>query len=154
MSEYRIEKFRYPVIVTMAGGERIEGDMFVQAYARFRTGPEEPPDILNGDEPFFPLVDGRGDTLLIAKDQVMEVEAVVTEEDDEFRRAGLRPEMIEVTLVGGSALQGAVHVEVAADRPRLLDFLNRFDERFLLLQTTDGVHLVNRRYIARVRPLD
>jgi hypothetical protein len=154
MSQYRIEKFRYPVIVTLAGGERIAGDMFVQAYARFRSGPEEPPDILNGAEPFFPLVDERGDTLLIAKDQVAEVEAAVTEADDEFRLAGLRPEVIEITLVGGELRQGAVHLEVATDRPRLLDYLNRFDHRFLALQTTDGVRLINRRQIARVRPLD
>ena len=154
MSEYRIEKFRYPVIVTLAGGERIAGDMFVQAYARFRSGPEEPPDILNGAEPFFPLVDERGETLLIAKDQVTEVEAVVTEEPDEFRLAGLRPEVIEITLAGGETRQGAVHLEVAVERPRLLDYLNALNLRFLVLQTTDGVRLINRRHIVRVRPLD
>jgi hypothetical protein len=128
--------------------------MFVQAYARFRSGPEEPPDILNGSEPFFPLVNERGETLLIAKDQVAEVEAVVTEEVDEFRLAGLRPEAIEITLVGGEIRQGAIHLEVAADRPRLLDYLNRFDQRFLTLQSSDGVRLINRRHIVRVRPLD
>ena len=40
--DYRIEKTRRAVDVTLANGARLEGDVFVQPFARFRSGPEEP----------------------------------------------------------------------------------------------------------------
>ena len=39
-------------------------------------------------------------------------------------------------------------------RTRVLDYLNRVGERFLLLYTSHGIVLLNRSYIERVRPLD
>ena len=155
IGDYHIEKFRYPVIVTMTDGSRIVGDMFVQSIAPFRTGPEEPPDILNDAEPFFPLAAEDGDTLLLAKDHVAEVEAVLPERDDlSAPLAGLRPAVVEVSLVGGVTRGGSLLMERHADRPRLLDYLNRLTDRFLTLQSTEGVRLINRRLILRVRPLD
>ena len=47
MNEYRIEKAPHPVLVTLFGGERIPGAMFVQAYARRHYGREDAADILN-----------------------------------------------------------------------------------------------------------
>ena len=152
--DLHIEKFRYPVVVTLVGGERIVGDMFVQSIAPFRTGSEEPPDVLNDAEPFFPLACDDGDTLLIAKDHVAEVEAVLPERDDDEMLIGLRPAVVEVVLTNGIVRGGSILLEGHSDRPRLLDFLNRLSERFLTLQSTEGVRLVNRRLIARVRPLD
>ena len=152
--DLHIEKFRYPVVVTMIDGERIVGDMFVQSIAPFRTGSEEPPDILNDADGWFPLAAEDGETLLIAKEHVAEVEAMLPERDDEELLAGVRPAVVEVTLANGIVRGGSVLLHQHADRPRLLDFLNRFDQRFLTLQSTEGVRLVNRRLIARVRPLD
>jgi len=152
--DLHIEKFRYPVVVTMVDGARIVGDMFVQSIAPFRTGSEEPPDILNDPDDYFPLAAADGDTLLIAKDHVAEVEAVLPERDGEEMLAGVRPTVVEVVLSNGLVLGGSVLLPAHVDRPRLLDYLNRVSERFLTLQSTEGVRLINTRLIGRVRPLD
>ena len=154
MDVYRIEKSRFPVTLTMLAGERIAGDMFVQDYARFHTGPEWPLDILNQADPFFPFATSAGETLLIAKERVAIVEAAPPPEGDPERAAIARSAVVELRLTGGLECAGAVSLELPSDRPRLLDFLNRFHERFLMLLTPDGARFVNRRLIELVRPLD
>ena len=152
--DLHIEKFRYPVVVTMVDGARIVGDMFVQSIAPFRTGSEEPPDILNDPDDYFPLSAADGETFLIAKDHVAEVEAVLPVRDGEEMLAGVRPTVVEIVLSTGLVRGGSVLLPAHVDRPRLLDFLNRVTERFLTLQSTEGVRLINTRLIARVHPLD
>src|SRR5688572_7064991 len=70
MSDLRIEKGRTSVLLTMAGAGSLSGEMFIQSYSRRGDGPENPEDILNDAEPFFPLALDDGNTMLIAKDQV------------------------------------------------------------------------------------
>ncbi len=152
-SEYRIEKDRLPVVVVMTAGDRLLGEIFVQAYARHRLGREEPMDVLNAGEPFFPLALPGGETLLIAKSQVREVE-IVGEFSTEAATLASRAASVELALSGGHVRVGCVYLEVPYDRPRLLDFLNRFEQRFLPLHTDDGVRLVNVELIDRVRQLD
>lgn len=154
IGDLHIEKFRYPVVVTMMDGARIAGDMFVQSIAPYRTGSEEPPDILNDADPWFPLAAEDGDTLLIAKEHVAEVEAVLPEREEDEMLAGFRPAVVEIVLSNGVVRGGSILLAAHTDRPRLLDFLNRLDIRFLTLLSTEGVRLINRRSIARVRPLD
>ncbi|MGH7662832.1 MAG: hypothetical protein ACRENI_00815 [Gemmatimonadaceae bacterium] len=154
MDPYHIEKFRYPVVLRLLGGAELAGDMFVQTRAPYREGPEAPPDILNGQEPYFPLVREDGQTLLVAKDRVVDVQAVMPEDADPLRMPGARASVLEFTLAGGLVLSGEVLLELPADRARPLDYLNRLDERFLTLRTADGLRFLNRRLIELVRPLD
>lgn len=153
MNEYRIEKGRVSVALTLRDGTRLVGEVFVQAYARNRHGREEAPDIMNEPEPFFPLASADDTTLLIAKDQVQEIEippASGAAPDDE---TGARPAQVEITLASGLVRSGSVLLELPVDRPRLLDFLNRSHERFLTIQTGDGVRLLNRAMISYVRQM-
>jgi hypothetical protein len=154
--DYRIEKSRLSVVVVTAGGERMAGELFVQPFSRYRMGPEQAPDIMNASEPFFPFATDDGETVLIAKDQVREVEIAFApgEVEDPELAAGARRALIEVTLTDGSAVTGGVYLQAPTDRPRLLDFLNRFDSRFVTLYTPGGARLINRSLIERVRPLD
>lgn len=152
-SDYRIEKDRIAVVLTTLDGERLAGDLFVQPYTRYRMGREQAPDLLNSPEPFFPL--GTDDAMqLLAKDNVREVEVPSDEQEDMTTHAGARATEIEVMLAGGVVRTGVVLVETPSDRPRLLDYLNRLESRFLTLYTPDGVRLLNRRFIERVKPLD
>jgi hypothetical protein len=156
-NDYRIEKSRRQVAVTTLDGERLVGDVFLQAYAHRRHGPEAPTDLLNDDEPFFPLALVDGGTVLLAKERVREVEIPgerATDDDDPYAAAGVRWFQVELTLLGNVLRSGSIRVELPFERPRLLDFFNRFSERFLTLDADDGVRLVNRRCIERVRPLD
>ena len=156
-NDYRIEKSRCQVAVTTVDGERLLGDVFLQPYAHHRTGPEAPVDLLNDDDPFFPLGLEDGTTLLLAKERVREVEVPDDRDpdgDEEFAAPGVRYASVELTLLGNVVRAGSIRLELRYERPRLLDFFNRFAERFLTVYADDGVRLVNRRCIERVRPLD
>jgi hypothetical protein len=154
MSDLRIEKARFPVTVTLMSGARVAGEMFVQSHSRHHPGAEEPRDVLNDAEPFFPLATSWGETLLIAKEQVRDVEAEGTYVADHIAREGLLAAVVEVNLVDGEMLCGSVLLETSSGRTRLLDSLNIFGDRFLALYMTSGARLINRRLIQYVRPLD
>jgi hypothetical protein len=152
MSDYRIEKVRHRVEVILANGRRLDGDVFVQAHARFRAGQEEPLDLLNDDSRFFPLVLASGEAYLIQKSQIAVVCTPLPDRDDAAERGviGMR---IEITLVDGSSHAGTIFPEVRAGRNRLIDVLNDGAECFHSLFTTDQLRLVSRFHIAYVRPL-
>lgn len=151
-NEYRIEKDRLAAVLVTVGGERVAGELFVQASPRNRYGREEAADILNSAEPFFPMLTSDGQLFLVAKERVRELESRDPMPTDEWQIGA--PATIEVMLTGGSVHQGNVYVESLSGRTRVLDYLNRVGERFLLLYTTRGTVLVNRSFIERVRPLD
>jgi hypothetical protein len=153
-NDYHIEKTRCPVGLTTVGGERIVGEIFVQAYSRHPARGEAPSDILNDDAPFFPVAVRDGATLLVAKEHVRDVE--VGARDDGFPDVfpGVIAVPVELALSGGGVRAGRIYVGLPYDRPRLLDYLNRYTSRFLTLHTDEGLCLVNRRAIERVRPLD
>ena len=140
--------------LTLLGGERIVGAMFVQGQARHRSAPEDACDILNEPEPFFPLLTESGETLLIPKARVLEVSGNISEQRFNSGAVGTPGVMIEVTLVGGTVRTGAVHLDMPGPAPRPLDFLNRLPERFFALHDMNEVRLINRDLIERVHPLD
>lgn len=154
MSDYRIEKIRCPVVVRMHSGETVTGEIFLQPFVRPGGGNERPQDILNGREPFFPLALADGDTLLLAKDQVLEVATERGDDGEEAIEALSRPMVVEIRLTSGDKRAGAIFLDMPTERPRILDFLNREDERFLTLHGTERRFLINRREIEHVRPLD
>ena len=156
-NDYRIEKVRCQVAVTTLDGERLVGDVVLQPYAHHRHGPETPADLLNDADPFFPLALADGETLLLAKERMREVEVpedLPPVDDDPYVGAGVRYASVELTLLGNVVRVGYVRVELPYERPRLLDFFNRFAARFLTVYADDGVRLVNHRCIERVRPLE
>lgn len=153
MSDYRIEKSRRTVEVTLTNGRRLDGDVFVQTATRFGTGPEEPLDLLNDDEPFLPLVLSTGGAYLVHKAQIAVVGTRLPEGDDAVERAvvGMKAEL---TLIDGSTHVGSIFPEVRANRQRLIDALNDLSLPFVALFTAEQLRLVNRRHIAYVRPVN
>jgi len=152
MSEYRIEKIRRRVEVTLVNGQRFEGDLFVQAYNRFRDGHEEPIDLLNDESLFLPLVIDDGEAYLVQKEQIAVVCCALPDGDDAAERGvvGMR---VELTLLDGSAHVGSIFPEARADRTRLIDILNDSVQTFYSLFTADELRHVNRHHIAYVRPV-
>lgn len=151
MQEYRIDKLRRPVQLFLADGRKLAGDVFLQPIARLRPAPEEPADLLNGDEPFFALSEAT-QLLLVAKDQVTRLETAPPEADNplEFPNLGI---VVEISMADGTVESGCIFPETPASRARLLDFLNATDQRFLAVYSADKVCLVNRRLIVSVRQL-
>ena len=151
-NDVRIEKERVAVSITMVGGELLSGSLFApQVYPP--GGLEDPLQLLNELEPFFPLGLATGEVLLIAKDRVLEIildEAQAGEEDPGSAPTAL----LQVTLAGGTSHVGSMRLEVRASRPRVLDYMNHCTESFMALRTDEGLRLINRKMIERVRPLD
>ena len=152
MSDYRIEKVRHRVELTLASGQRLQGDIFLQACARFRAGPEAPLDVLNEAEPFIPLVLASGELLLVQKSHIAVVATELPDVDD-AAETGVIGMHVEIILSDGSTRTGSVFPELRADRPRLVDFLNNTPLHFLPLFATDQLMLVSRTHIAYARPV-
>ena len=151
MSDYRIEKVRHRVGVTLASGDYLEGDIFLQAFARFRAGPEEPLDALNEAEPFLPLVLPSGELLLVQKSQIAFV-ATELPDGDATADTGVVGMHVDITFVFGDTKSGSVFPEVRADRPRLVDFLNNTHLKFLPLFTADQLLIISVAHVAYARP--
>src|ERR1700744_537967 len=98
--DFRITKVRLRVSLIMLGGEELGGEMFVQSISATGHGREEIPDILNNEEPFFPLARAGG-TLLFAKDRVREVVISGDQFADSFLATAARAEPVELTLTDG-----------------------------------------------------
>lgn len=148
MSEYRVEKLRRRLSVVLTDGSRLEGDVFLRPVSRFRSRPEEPGDLLNDAEPFFALVDS-GTVILVAKSNVSRAETSLHEEAD--FEAPVLGVPVEVTLTDGTVCLGNIFLETRSDRPRLLDFLNSYRDRFLPVVDAKQILLVNTQIIAHMR---
>jgi len=154
MSDFRIVKGRTSVQLTLSGDSALSGDMFVQSYSRRGGDPERPADILNDAEPFFPLALEDGNTLMVAKNQVIEALIEHAPDENPELRSAVRDAAVEITLAGGASRIGTLRLEVRSERPRLLDYLNLYEQRFFCLYSSNGVRLINRHFIEHVRPLD
>lgn len=149
MSEYRIEKLKRQVTVLLNDGSQLEGEIFLRPLSRYRPRPEEPLELLNDVEPFFPLLVRPGEAIILSKSGVASVETSIEEgEDHEFTALGLP---VEVTMVNGMKRSGSVFIESRAGRQRLFDFLNAFPSRFLPVVDARRICLVNTQSIAHVR---
>lgn len=153
LSDYQIEKTRVPIVLRTLSGEEYEGDVFLQPYTQHRRGREEVADLLNGGEPFFPLRCSSGEIRFFPKERIVEAELRDGMHEDDAG-LGAREAMIEVTLADGRTFTAAITYEVPTARPRLLDFLNRLDRRFLLVRVDAVPRLINSRHIDFLRPLD
>jgi hypothetical protein len=148
MSDFRIEKVQHALALTLASGERMEGKVFLEPVARYHAGRQDPRELLNDADAFFPFsVDGR--LILVAKDHVKTASYM--------QPAGATPVSstkvtVRVHLSDGQDLDGSIEVEHRSDAERLLDFLNGFGGRFLSLTVDRSTQcLVNRHMIAGVQ---
>lgn len=152
MSEYRIDKVRHRVAITLVNGHRIDGDIFLQSSTRFRPGPEGPLDALNGDERFLAVALPSGEAVLVQKAHVALVAVDLPREDDAVD-PGVVGMHVELTLTDGSAWTGSIFPAVRLDRPRLVDFLNDTPLHFVALFAPDQLLAVGLRHLAFARPV-
>jgi hypothetical protein len=153
VNEFRIEKSRLPVAITLVGGDAMAGELFIQASALHRFEMEDANEIMNAPDAFFPLRLQSGSTLLVAKAKVRDVQVGPDHAADPDWTLGT-PAEVCVTLEGGTTYTGVLLLPHAAGRGRVLDALNRDGQRFLTLHQDDGLVLVNRAQIVHVRHMD
>ena len=149
MSEFKIEKVRFPLEITLATDERLSATVFLEPTARHHSGPQDPRELLNDAEPFFPVVVG-GRVIIVAKDQIKLVRYGKTKDIP-----GVLPQVVDVKVMlsDGSVVEGGVEVEQRSDAQRLLDHLNAFEGRFLSMVAVDRTAhcLVSRKMIVGVQ---
>ena len=153
ISDYHIEKLRLPVVLVTSDGVRLSGDLFVQANSRNRVGHECAPELLNGSDNFLPLSTLQDKVLLLAKSQIREL--LVAREDVDIPEWEVgTPATVRVQLTGGASHSGIMVIERATASQRVLDYLNKYSQRFLQLSTEEGVVLINRDFIVHLEQAD
>lgn len=154
MSDYRVEMVRRELALVLRSGERISGEVFLRPVSRHRSRPEDPADLLNDPEPFFALV-REGEAMLVCKENVARADTTYDAgELDDLEASAVGASLgvpVEVTLVDGSMCAGSIFLESRSDRPRLLDFLNSYRNRFLPVVAASQVVLLNTHTIAHLR---
>lgn len=116
-------------------------------------------NLLEAEPPFLPVRSGTG-VALIGKRAIQWVALANPDDEVDAGGDGAEPSEgltlfdsrhdVEVTLIDGATLTGAILHSSPADKPRVIDYLNR-PGRFVRLWTPRAQYLINKRHVARVR---
>lgn len=145
-----------PASLLLAGGGKLDGEIYVMERVPQHAGPETPLDMLNRPEGFFPFRpkdDGKG-ILLVAKARAVILSVPRPEQEDTVRLSAAKQASLEVKLADGSTVSGWATLELPQHHSRLLDYLNASNEAFFAIATADELHLVNRAHVLFARPGD
>ena len=142
------------IIFRTVDGMSFEGTMPLHLNAEKHQGAETVLDRLNDPNLFLPLrVPGDHPVVFLNKIQLVRVD-VPHEEGapvDPEHADGTNIQPIKVRLIDGEQLEGTVRIDGPSGRRRLSDFLNA-QPAFLPLVGPEMVHLLHKRYIARIEP--
>jgi len=154
-TDYKIEKYRCSATLILTDGRTLTGEIFLHAVSRFRLAAQDPAEFFNDPDPYFVLAPTYDDRILISKASVAVAETPLpsSEPNDHIDNAhvGLG---VEVSVLGGFTCAGWVFPDKTPGRARLLDHLNSYSARFLVLYDSEKTTLVNRTAIAHVRESD
>jgi hypothetical protein len=149
-----------PVSLTVltVDGSTLRGRVFLRMNAEAHAGPETVQDRLNDPDLFLTLsTPGETPVVFLNKIQLIRIELPEELPEAEGLLEGLETgpeaamEPIRVQLINGEQLSGSVRIEGPTGKMRLSDFLNT-QPAFFSLKGTDRLHLLHKRFIARVMP--
>jgi hypothetical protein len=135
-------------------GAAFQARLRLHFQAEARGGPQTVQDRLNDPDLFLALtVPGHDGPVLLNKAQVIRVDVEETAWAADFAPTpgDVTIQPVQVQLIDGEQLTGVVRIHGRAERRRLSDFLNT-QPAFLPLQGADRLHLLQKRFIARVIP--
>jgi hypothetical protein len=147
--DLRVPKRRAQVEVLMPGGAARQVTVFLSEFASRHNGPERLSDLLNAEEDFIPAVDATTDTVVFLNRHGIAAARIAREWEISRDEPPGEQHELEIALVDGTTLRGAVTVVLPPEHARLLDFLNDA-QPFVRLAEREKVALVNKRHIARV----
>ena len=131
------------------------GEIFLHAVSRFRLAPQDPAEFFNDADPYFVLAPTYDERILIAKASVAVAETPLPSSEPDEHIDGAHVGLgVEVDVLGGVTCAGWVFPDKTPGRTRLLDYLNSFTTRFLVLYDSEKTTLVNRDSVAHVRESD
>ena len=147
-NEFFIEKEQLPVEVVLVTGEELRGSLFVQPSWRRPSIEFDAPALLNLPDSYFPLELSDGTTRLIAKGHVVLMKGNSTEADGEHMGD---PAPVVVRCTNGVVVHGNLMLMRLTSNVRVLDYLNRSADEFILLHQGSKAVLVNRRHVVVVQ---
>lgn len=145
-NELFIEKEQLPVRATLVTGEELGGVLFVQPTWRRPSIEFDALVLLNLPDSYFPLQLPDGSTRLLAKGQVVLIRGAMEEGLELFGD----PAPVRIQFTNGARVQGNLMIAKMTTNMRVLDFLNRSAEEFILLHDGSEAVLVNRRHVVLV----
>jgi hypothetical protein len=146
---FKVPKVKAQLTIFFTGGSSVSGEIFLSPQSPYRYGKENMLDLLNSEEPFFPLeAETTSSIRLINKNNVL---FITTHEEKEEKDSG---KSVTVTVVckDGEHLVGDLTIEEPEYRSRVLDFLNGNKGLFFRLETKQKIYYINVQYVSEVLP--
>ena len=146
---FKVPKVKTPLTIHFVGGSSVSGEIFLSPQSPYRYGKEKMLDLLNNEEPFFPLeAETTSSIRLIHKANIV---FITTHEEKDAEAAG-RKVTITVVRADGENLIGDLIIEEPEHKSRVLDFFNSNKGSFFRLQTKDKIYYINSRYVSEILP--
>lgn len=148
MEEQKIAKNRRHVILTLADGSVVEGDVFLSLYEAHGHGQQRVGELLNGEEAFLPVKTIEG-TVHLNVSNIIKACTSSEAERTELMMLG-KKYTVQIATLNGETIKGEIFVDLPQDRSRVSDFLNQPD-RFFRVFTPEDIVYIGSRYILAVR---
>ena len=152
-SQLRMPTIAVPIRLAVVGREPAPAELFVADVPRSGRS-ELVDDVAAALDDALTFVPVRGDSgvVLLAKHAIAWVAIGFEDSPSEVSTLYDRQHRVEIVLAGGGTVTGAFLDSLPADRPRVVDHLNRAG-RFVRVWSSDTHYLVNALQIVEVREL-
>lgn len=132
---------------------RVLGALYLRTQSVNHAGEEEPGEILNQKEPF--IVVKRVDPEELRFYNLSSIIRVEYDEEYNTNLPNVKHLNCQLHMMDGSLIAGIIKAPMPPDMPRLLDYLNKHEDRFVKMYIDDTkVYLVNKSYIIRATSMD
>ncbi len=145
----KIEKIKKGGELLLSDGTRLAGEFFLCTHSPVHSGSELVGDLLLSDTFFIPFQLPRGETVFVQKECIVMV--VLKEKELNKALPYLKRVGVQISLLSGHDLQGAVYLDLPQERRRVSDFFNTY-RGFFYFESDDGQYLLNSRFIKTARP--
>ena len=145
---------RLAVVVRLADGEEVAGELFLQERVPHHSGAETPLDLLEREDRFFPLALADGTVIFIGKSHIGLVRCDPAPPESELDRLGItRFAELELAMADGLVVRGRAGVTQPPTRLRALDCLNS-GGGFLAFWVEEAAIYINRAHVRVARPIE
>lgn len=125
---------------------QVIGSLFVRQQSPHHAGEESPLEILNKEVAFIVLEKDKPEQL-----RFYNRNSIIRVEYNEELVSDTSSLPCQLNMMDGSIIEGSIHENLPPDHSRLFDYLNKENERFIKLFTSENeVCLINKSYINNV----
>jgi hypothetical protein len=159
MGEFRLEKRRVRVALTLSTGQVLDGHLFLADLASTHSGPERVGDLLNSGGGFFPFEveeggEGPSRIALYNRAHVVLVHLAEPELEAELDPTYLIADRKSVSMLlsTGARVTGDLRLVLPAGHARLSDYA-RSEEVFRYVELPAGMLIVNFAHVIELLPV-